>query len=619
MQTSTQTTGASYTFTYLYNKLGGLTQEQYPSGRQVGNVFGAAGRITTVTGTVGGNVTTYASGVVCDPTGPMGTFLPLNSWVTESWTLGTPQKQPTALTAAKNGTLLALGWGYGTGASPDLTNNGNVTSATIAGNGVNASQSFGYDLVNRLVVAAEGASSAVTSSTICTQNTGTWCRNQAYDAWGNGWIPSYNNQVLNFGLVLNSFTPQAASNFDANNRLNIQGSAYDNGGNQTKIGLFNNVYDAENRLTSSSNGVVSATYTYDGDGRRVQKVTGGTTTNYVYDAGGQLAAEYSSSAAQASACGTCYLTADTLGSTRMITDETATPRECHDYLPFGEEIGRTAGCYAGQTSNTLKFTGKERDVETGLDYFGARYLSSAQGRWTSPDSSSGASSVPYADLRDPQTLNLYGYVRNDPLGLVDVNGHFFQELLNWARGNGWINNEDLKKKKTQVTVRVVCQGEAESQDNGTATGDPNRQLQQFQSMIVAATPLLLMAPELAGDGSAEEAAGTEMAAEAGWVRVGRWMSQEELESMQATGAAQESRALGGSRVAFPASSEAYKGAPAGSLYVEYDIPASVAKPAGSGWARIPGPNSVEGRAAAAAGRPAPEMPQVKNIEVVKSK
>ena len=55
-------------------------------------------------------------------------------------------------------------------------------------------------------------------------------------------------------------------------------------------------------------------------------------------------------------------------------------------------------------------------------------------------------------------------------------------------------------------------------------------------------------------------------------------------------------------MALPASSEAYKDAPGGSVYVEYDIPAGVAQPAGTGWARIPGPNSIEGRAAAAAGR-----------------
>jgi RHS repeat-associated protein len=68
-------------------------------------------------------------------------------------------------------------------------------------------------------------------------------------------------------------------------------------------------------------------------------------------------------------------------------------------------------------------TGKERDAETGLDYFGARYLSSAQGRWTSPDWSAKPEPVPYADLKDPQTLNLYAYVRNNPLTRRDLDGH----------------------------------------------------------------------------------------------------------------------------------------------------------------------------------------------------
>ena len=68
------------------------------------------------------------------------------------------------------------------------------------------------------------------------------------------------------------------------------------------------------------------------------------------------------------------------------------------------------------------FTGKERDAETGLDYFGARYLSSAQGRWMSPDWSTTPQAVPYADFSDPQTLNLYGYVRNNPLTHADADG-----------------------------------------------------------------------------------------------------------------------------------------------------------------------------------------------------
>jgi RHS repeat-associated protein len=62
-------------------------------------------------------------------------------------------------------------------------------------------------------------------------------------------------------------------------------------------------------------------------------------------------------------------------------------------------------------------TGKERDSESGLDYFGARYLSSAQGRFTSPD-------TPFNDQdpSDPQSWNLYGYVRNNPLSSVDPTG-----------------------------------------------------------------------------------------------------------------------------------------------------------------------------------------------------
>src|SRR5438270_2332461 len=55
----------------------------------------------------------------------------------------------------------------------------------------------------------------------------------------------------------------------------------------------------------------------------------------------------------------------------------------------------------------------------GLDYFGARYMSSAQGRFTSPDWSATPQPVPYADVRDPPTLNLYAYVRNNPLGSPD--------------------------------------------------------------------------------------------------------------------------------------------------------------------------------------------------------
>ena len=62
-----------------------------------------------------------------------------------------------------------------------------------------------------------------------------------------------------------------------------------------------------------------------------------------------------------------------------------------------------------------KFTGKERDSESGLDEFGARYYTSSLGRFMIPDWAAKATAVPYAEFGDPQTLNLYAYVRNNPL------------------------------------------------------------------------------------------------------------------------------------------------------------------------------------------------------------
>jgi RHS repeat-associated protein len=74
-------------------------------------------------------------------------------------------------------------------------------------------------------------------------------------------------------------------------------------------------------------------------------------------------------------------------------------------------------------------TGKERDSESGNDYFGARYYASTVGRFLSPDWSAKEEPVPYAKLGDPQSLNLYEYVGNDPLGRVDADGH----CCEWAQ------------------------------------------------------------------------------------------------------------------------------------------------------------------------------------------
>ncbi|MGH9344999.1 MAG: RHS repeat-associated core domain-containing protein, partial [Terriglobia bacterium] len=109
------------------------------------------------------------------------------------------------------------------------------------------------------------------------------------------------------------------------------------------------------------------------------------------------------------------------GTLRMLTDYAGTAEEsCHS-LPYGN------GEDCGTVRSAHLFTGKERDVESGNDYFGVRYYASSMGRFLSPDWSAQEEPVPYAVLDDPQSLNLYSYVRNNPLSRTDPNGHCFED------------------------------------------------------------------------------------------------------------------------------------------------------------------------------------------------
>ncbi len=113
-----------------------------------------------------------------------------------------------------------------------------------------------------------------------------------------------------------------------------------------------------------------------------------------------------------------YYISDHLGSTSLVVSSSGTVEEEEMYYPYGGERWTS-----GSDSNHYKFTGKERDTETGLDYFGARYYGSNMGRWMNPDWADKPTTVPYAQFGDPQSLNLYGYVKNNPLGGVDSDGH----------------------------------------------------------------------------------------------------------------------------------------------------------------------------------------------------
>src|SRR5436853_1620018 len=167
------------------------------------------------------------------------------------------------------------------------------------------------------------------------------------------------------------------------------------------------------------------------------------TTVFVYDAMGKLFAEYRSDSAQPpNGGGTSYLTTDHLGSTRVVTKQEKSVQARYDYLPFGEELGVGIGSrssamkYSGLDATRQKFTSKERDSESGLDYFLARYYSSGHGRFTSPDEFRGGptdlfdpsespSPAPmlYANPADPQSLNKYQYCYNNPLAAIDPDGH----------------------------------------------------------------------------------------------------------------------------------------------------------------------------------------------------
>jgi RHS repeat-associated protein len=79
--------------------------------------------------------------------------------------------------------------------------------------------------------------------------------------------------------------------------------------------------------------------------------------------------------------------------------------------------------FVNNDSNHYKFTGKERDFESGLDYFSARYYSNPLGRFITPDWAAKAEAVLYSLLDNPQSLNLYAYVLNNPLSHRDEDGH----------------------------------------------------------------------------------------------------------------------------------------------------------------------------------------------------
>jgi len=114
------------------------------------------------------------------------------------------------------------------------------------------------------------------------------------------------------------------------------------------------------------------------------------------------------------------------------------------------------------TRTESRYTGKERDTESGLDYFGARYYASNMGRFMSADWSPNIQPVPYASLGDPQSLNLYIYAGNNPLSRFDLDGHNW--FTQFAQG--------LADSTYRPFVQIVEHPIATAQGIGTAIEHP---------------------------------------------------------------------------------------------------------------------------------------------------
>ncbi len=249
---------------------------------------------------------------------------------------------------------------------------------------------------------------------------GLWSQTFGYDQYGN-------MSGTSTGLTGLPALPGSGSYNTSTNQLTAGGVWFDSNGNQKVVGSSTLSYDGESRQSIDYDSVTgnTITYSYDGLGQRVSKtVVGGFgPTTYVHDALGNLAAEYTYSMGTPS-CSTCYLSWDHLGSTRMVTDQSGAviANGRHDFLPFGVEIpggtaGRTSGVWGGTDYLTAKFTGQERDSESGLDFFKTRYYAGGQGRFMRPDQP-----LLDQDPSDPQSWNLYGYGRNNPLKYTDPSG-----------------------------------------------------------------------------------------------------------------------------------------------------------------------------------------------------
>lgn len=159
-------------------------------------------------------------------------------------------------------------------------------------------------------------------------------------------------------------------------------------------------------------------------------------------------------------------------------------------LPYGDnEV--TSG--SGPNATAQFFTDKVRDPETGNDYFGARYYNSEFGRWLSPDWSAKVEPVPYAKIGDPQSLDLYTYLLDNPLSSVDPDGHHCGVD---AGQHGCVNSQDIPRHKGTGAQQQNGLSAKSHEAIGTASATFHYDVSAFIAALLAAGSKYKIDPNL---------------------------------------------------------------------------------------------------------------------------
>jgi RHS repeat-associated protein len=281
-----------------------------------------------------------------------------------------------------------------------------------------------------------------------------------YDAFGNRTIQAGSSAAFQTGSppcvpASGASFVSTWANFNQNNQVTGTtqapgGLTYNAAGGVVNDGVNQYLYDGEGRICAVATGSALTGYIYNAEGQRVAKGTISAwscdpslngfrpTNDYILGLAGEQVTEMAVAGnntmawqhTNVYAAGTLLATYDSNGLHFYLNDPLGTRRAQTDYagvleqtcssLPFGDGLSCTNST---EYPTEHHFTGKERDTESGLDYFGARYYSSSIGRFMSPDWSVKVEPVPYSKLDNPQSLNLYSYVFNNPLSNVDPDGH----------------------------------------------------------------------------------------------------------------------------------------------------------------------------------------------------